>query len=562
MRTGSNQKIINLIVLVTGVLTTLFLTPSLSSEPVDQPKMLVSVIGGFALLGLLLGNFKSVISSTNRIFILLATLFAIQMLAVIAFSGAPFNQQFFGTFGRNTGFLTYLSFLAISLAASVAIEEKFLSKYAISLISLGVVSAFYSSLQTLGADPIKWNNPYNSIIGFLGNPNFASSFLGICAIVGVSLFLAPSTKWSIRIPIAIYIFWSLVLIYKSNSQQGLLVFFAGSAVVIYVAISKSNKFGSRPWRFLYVGATSLASSLVIGGILQFGPLTSLLYKTSVRQRGFYWHAAFEMMKRKPILGTGLDSYGDWYFTLRSANAAFHTPQTQSNAAHNVYLDLGSGGGFPLFIINLLVVLLTFWCAIKLIRRMTTFNWPLAGLIGAYTGYAAQALISINQIGLAIWGWILAGLIVGFEFKTRKVINNSESVPVTKRIRTVGRKTNQGNSSIYTGFLGLIIGSILVFPYFSADAAYRSASASRDGNKVLKAVLAYPVDTQRVLQAAQLFANSNMKKQAMDLTDKVISINPLSFNAWSLKYGLLDANSPEKNVAREKLNELNPKIPTN
>ena len=121
-----------------------------------------------------------------------------------------------------------------------------------------------------------------------------------------------------------------------------------------------------------------------------------------------------MIKSHPFFGVGLDSYGDLYFATRSKNAAFNTPQTGSNAAHNVFLYLGAFGVLPLFLINLALVSLTIWSIIKVIHRKEEFNWAYAALVGAWVGYVAQSIISINQIGLAVWGWILMGIIVGYE----------------------------------------------------------------------------------------------------------------------------------------------------
>jgi hypothetical protein len=48
------------------------------------------------------------------------------------FSGAPFNQQFYGTFGRNTGFLAYFSLIAIALGASLIADMTMLRRLALS----------------------------------------------------------------------------------------------------------------------------------------------------------------------------------------------------------------------------------------------------------------------------------------------------------------------------------------------------------------------------------------------------------------------------------------------
>jgi hypothetical protein len=293
--------------------------------------------------------------------------------------------------------------------------------------------------------------------------------------------------------------------------------------------------------------------------LNIGPLGSHLYKISVRQRGFYWHAAKNMLINHPLFGVGLDSYGDWYFKYRSLNAAFHTPLTQSNAAHNVYLEFGSNGGFPLFILYLLIVLLTAVSAWKLIRRQSTYNWAYAGLIGAWISYQAQALISINQLGLAIWGWVFSGVIVGSEFVTRTNASQTESQALGSR-RNLKSK-NGDNSSLLIAGVGLVVGSILVAPVFLNDANYRKAAQTGNANLIITAALKSPEYTGRSIQTAQLLMNNKLFPQGIELVKHVLSINPRDFNAWTLLASATQPGTPDNKLANQKLKELNPQIRT-
>jgi hypothetical protein len=52
----------------------------------------------------------------------------------------------------------------------------------------------------------------------------------------------------------------------------------------------------------------------------------------------------------PLTGVGMDSYGDWYRRSRDAQALILPgPNTTTNAAHNVFIDVFAYGGYPLFI---------------------------------------------------------------------------------------------------------------------------------------------------------------------------------------------------------------------
>jgi O-antigen ligase len=474
---------------------------------------------------------------------------------------APFNQQFFGVNGRNTGFLAYVSLVFLSLGASFASSSKFLERIGYSTISIGILSVFYGLLQTSGNDPIKWNNPYNSVITFLGNPNFASSSLGICSVAAFALMLGGVKNLLIKGSLLILIVTSVALTLLSKSQQGTLVFAAGSFAVLTIFFLKHPKLQSKKILSVYFIATLTVGFITILGMLNQGPLGSLLYKASVRQRGFYWNAAKEMILSHPLFGVGLDSYGDWYFAKRSANAAFLTPTTQSNSAHNIFLDIGATGGIPLFFINVALFVITFIAIFKLVKRHKTFEWQLAGLVGMWVAYQSQALISINQLGLGVWGWIFMGLIIGYEYSTRP--ENAENIQQGKaksNFAAKGRSTQKFNLSIAGGSLGLLVGLTVAIPIFQADANFRTASGGSDANAVIAASAKQPEDLTRTLQLAEALYGNELKTQGNDLLNHILTENPRSYNAWLLRLNTSDKESAAWNEAKKQLELLNPNIP--
>jgi hypothetical protein len=320
---------------------------------------------------------------------------------------------------------------------------------------------------------------------------------------------------------------------------------------------------SKPiFRFAYLGFGSIAGLIVIIGTLNQGPLGDILYKVSVRQRGFYWRAAWEMMTMNPIFGVGIDSFGDWYFPLRSANAAFYTPLTQSNSAHSIFLDLGSGGGFPLYLINISLAVLTFIVGVKYLMRNKEFNWAFAAIFGAWIAYEAQSVISINQLGVGVWGWTLMGLIVGMEFNSRS--KPTESPTNTQNRSRIVRKTKEKSfiSSPQTlgAVVGLTFGLLIALPNFSADRNYRLAIATADAQTLIDASLAKPEDLVRTLSSANALAASNINDQALALARHIVEVSPNYPAAWQLIYRLELVGSSAFLEAMAKLNELNPQVP--
>ena len=118
----------------------------------------------------------------NRFLVTIATLFLTDLTLVLFLSSANLTEQLFGSFGRNTGYLAYFSLVSIFLFASISANKDFASKSLVTLIWCGTLTVIYGMLQTFKADPIKWSNPYNPILGFVGNPDFAASFLAMSAL--------------------------------------------------------------------------------------------------------------------------------------------------------------------------------------------------------------------------------------------------------------------------------------------------------------------------------------------------------------------------------------------
>ena len=559
----SEVKVLSWLVLVAGLGTGLFISPYVSNDPINIPKLTLLIPIGFSIFGLLAFNLKGLLASVNKPFVILLSLFLLQMTLVLTIVDSPFTQQFYGTNGRNTGYLAYASLIFIALGASIVASDNLVKKFSYSLIAFGAISAVYGLLQTTGNDPVRWNNPYNSVITFLGNPNFASSALGMSAVVAFSLLLHNNKNRIIQLVLAVQILTSILLTFRSNSQQGFLVFAAGSAIVLGIYIRAHHRFSKKPFFLSYLGILSFFGILTVLGMLNQGPLASVLYKTSVRQRGFYWNSAKEMMLSNPFFGVGLDSYGDWYLEKRSANAAFYSPSTQSNSAHNIFLDLGSTGGFPLFFINIALSVLTAIAIFKLAKRLTQFNWVFAAISGAWVAYEAQALISINQLGLGVWGWALMGLIIGYEFSTRPTaLREPQDVPKSKFKQGKSSKKHSNKNSIALIGLGLgaFVGITLAFPIFQNDANFRKALSSQSAEEAIKATLASPEDLNRTVDIAGRLKANSLNVQAEQLIAHVLEKNPRNITAWRIRYELTEPGSAASEEARKQINFLNPKVP--
>ena len=544
----------------TALFTTLIVTPWFSYEPINVPKLAVITLGAFMGLGVLAANFKQEWLAVYKSELVIIGLFIVDLTLILIFSGTNFYQEFFGTFGRATGYVAYICLSLLLLCALVVSGPNLIKKLALMVLVGGVLSATYGVIQSLNLDPINWSNPYSPVLGFLGNPNFQSSFIGFSGVIAFAYLIQKTQKPLFRVGLIIYLMVAAYVIYATDSQQGFLVLAGGIGIVFLIWV-KSTKF-----RRL---ATSLTLASTVGvfiaglGMLKIGPLSSLLYKPSVTYRGDYWRAGWRMTVEHPFSGVGLDSYGDWYRRTRTVEATLRRgPEITTNAAHNVLLDLSSNGGFPLLIIYLVLTGLVIRSIFRLLRRGSSFDAPLAGLIAIWVAYHAQSIISLNQLGLAVWGWIISGALIGYEINTRNVdaiqANNSSKKKQRTASQIVASKVQP--KTLLAMFGLLIVGVLVGLPPLVASTNYWAALNSRDPKAVEQAAKIWPVDPRRIEQVAVLLANQGLQVEALRVLEDGKVRFPDEFHFWRLISEIPNATPEQKAEAKAQMKRLDPHNP--
>ena len=553
MLNKSAEKFASLLILLGAPFVTVFLVTQAVTDPVNATKLAAAGGLGLGLLSLtLFFNFK-VLLKENKLFLVLAVGFVLAGINAVMNSASPTTQNIYGSYGRNTGLVTYLVLLAVSISALTFRDRDSFKRVIHALQIAGVINVAYCAWVLAFGDFISWNNPYGNILGLFGNPNFISAFLGIFISTVIALIAAPKTSLKVRLMgtlVALLAFYEVLV---SNAIQGIVVTAGGVAIVGFFAIR--NYLKSSIFSYLYVAAVTGVGIIAVLGALQKGPFT-FIYKTSVSLRGAYWNAGVTMGMDHPWTGVGMDAYGDWYRRARSEYAAtvLPGPGVITNAAHNVVLDFFAYGGFPLLISYLGMLFLALVASVKMIRRSKSYNATFVAMFAAWACYQVQSLISINQVGLALWGWILTGSLIAYERVTR----SEELEPVTKQ-----RKTQSVVSPQLVAGLGIVVGVLIAVPPMNADMKWRSAIESKDATKVMAALdPAYlnPGDSQRLVQAAQLFASSNLMEQAHQIAIKASEFNPDSFDAWRVLYFLSNSTEEEKALAVKNLKRLDPRNP--
>ncbi len=482
---------------------------------------------------------------SNKVITILAFAFLVQLIIVLFFSQANRQQQLFGVFGRNMGFLSYMALLIFFLACIRGSSISLLNVLGRLLIYLGVLSVIYSVLQLQNLDPFPWVNSHSPIIGFLGNPNFNSAFLGM--ISGSFLIYLPSKNKKIVLFALIYIFLSLFLIFKSNSIQGFFVFASIFIVLSIIYVFKSQK--NRIFRIPIIATSMGLVVFVVLDIFQKLPWGSFFYKPSVTQRGDLWRAAWDMGVNHPLVGVGLDSFMDFHYRSRDTAAASRGWSSElTNDAHNVFLNLFATGGFPLLIVYSLLVIYTFISGIKVIKRTEIIDQKFLAVFLIWIGYCVQSFISINHLGLAIIGWTLSGVIIGYEMISRA----KEDSVVTKK--PANKKDFQEK---FRATVGLFIGFLIGFTPFLNDIKIYNALSTGKITLLQNVVEYWPKNVTYLNIVAEVFEKNNLHNDSLKVAKICVENFPNSAFAWSVIYRSPLVSQSEQDFSKSRILMINP-----
>ena len=399
-------------VLIWGVAAVTFFLKTDFYDPFNSAKLILLLIISAWISGHLINSYiknpitKNSSESTSVIMIASFLLFLLTSTVMTD----VFIVGLLGDTQRRNGFLAYLGLSVIYLYSTRTIN--FLNAFRIYKVAIliGLLLSIYGLMQIAGKDFIKWNNPYNSMISTLGNPNFASSTLAILLLLALFGLFIKNLPFVYKLLSIILIVIALIDIISSNSRQGLLVIFF--SIIFYLTLffyCKNWKIGS-----LFLSMSLFSAALAVAGMLQKGPLASILYKDSVSVRGYYWRAGIEMFKSKPFTGVGVDRYGAYFKEFRDAQYPLkYGYEVTSSNAHNTFIQLFATAGIFVGTFYLIIAGYVLYSGIKLLRKTNSQDQRIAlGLISAWIGFQAQSLISIDNIGIAVWGWLLGGAIVG------------------------------------------------------------------------------------------------------------------------------------------------------
>jgi tetratricopeptide (TPR) repeat protein len=271
-----------------------------------------------------------------------------------------------------------------------------------------------------------------------------------------------------------------------------------------------------------------------------------------------------MFMQNPLLGVGMDRYGAYFKQFRDVKypLSYGFDITSSNA-HNTFIQLFATGGVFLGASYLILNGYILKRAIFGLRNQSKNNQLLlAGVFSAWIGFHAQSLVSIDNIGISIWGWVLGGSIIGLSLSP--IVEAGEE---RKQFLVKQNSINLSRASI-SGIFGLIAIILVSLLYrgesntFIARSAYNLDSEAARANYreiQLKSINTALNDPSYALSCAVNLFEKGYVNEGIDVVKKIYIDDPRNLDAittLALMYENLD-KIPDAIEYRLKISELDP-----
>jgi len=538
MKSRINSVSVNFLAF-SAFINTLIITPFFNKDGMIIPKLILMCVVSMYFLPIVVLNCKYFFNSRiEKVLFFLQCAGLFHSLIVLFISSAPLEQQIFGRTGRGLGLITIFSLSVILMAAMLLVNNSG-NQILFSLVIAALISTLYSVFQSYGIDLLKWETKTNGVIGTLGNPNFQSAFAAMVLVPSFIYFWSIKKQHILAIALFIFLIFS---IYRTQSRQGFVAGFFSVMIAVMIYCWYKSKFV-----FITLTIGGITSAFIaISGMLNSGPLAGYLYNASVQSRGDFWRSAFNTANAHPIFGVGLDSFGDYSLRYRDQVAANHSFAEYTDNAHNFFLEQAATGGYPLALINLLVLCTVIYAFFKIQSSTKKFDPVLVSLFSAWVAFQMTSVISPGNLVTMYWSALISGSIIGLVKFT--VPNQNISVDT---------KSTKVKSYFWIGSILAISGFILLLPFFNTDRLQLQGMQRRDANLVIKAATSYPESTVRYSLIGQELLNSGLTQPALELSRSAVKFNPKSAGLWALILVNPNATVEERLNAKKVILELDP-----
>ena len=565
------------VILGTAVVATAILFSARLEDPVNVIKMTALVLCAIGLLASV--AVRAVATRTLQVpwgLPALAGVLLLMAFVVVAMASPVWNTALLGTYGRNSGLLTYAAALVLFLVGLQVLDRDGTRVILYALMLAGGFTASYGLLQHSGVDPVAWNNPFNPIIGAMGNPNFAAAYVAICS--PAAAWGAVRTGWAIpwRVLSGLVLLLCLTAALLSGSAQGPLAAAPGLAVLALAWLLDHSGQGRKLGLVALATLSACSAFLLAAGAAGTGPAAGVFADAGSRARGWYWEAALAMWREHRFLGVGLDTFGPYWRLERSPESVQALgADAFTDAAHSVPLHLLATGGLVLALAYAALVVITTAALVRGLRRLRGQERLLLGALGGcWVAYQVQSLVSIDQVPLIVAQYVLAAgvLVTAGWARLREVRLPGSPAPVPSTRRRPGspppsRKVGTVDAVAFAA-IALLAATLawLALTPLRASAAVLAGDRTASRGDILAGLAAYeratellPAESRYWRRTGQLHQAAGKPAQAQEALRRAVQADPLDIDAVRRAANLAEeqGQADEARRLRKRLLRLDP-----
>jgi O-antigen ligase/TPR repeat protein len=315
-----------------------------------------------------------------------------------------------------------LLFLIISFYEK---EKNYLIFTAISISSAFV--SIYALLQHLRIDFIEWNSEvvYIRSTSTLGNPDFVSAYLSLTLPILLS-FLIVQKKTYFKILLFLNFILSFTALLLTYSRGGWITFILSICIFLFLEKDKlKENISYLIWLFLFSSAILIISSqrkvMIDNRITNIpGRIKSLtdIHYPSFEIRRHLWHDAILMIRERPVIGWGLNTFTTVFPKFRSPELSYLAGKNNlPENPHNDYLNISANSGFLGLFSFLFFSIVILKYSFKKVKEGVLYS----GIFSVIFGFLFQSIFYYKIVPTSTLFFILSGIVLSkkrefFSFK--------------------------------------------------------------------------------------------------------------------------------------------------
>ncbi len=534
------DRIIKILYLILFSVTPLIFT-FFNSELFEIPKMYFVYLITITIVCLHLINwfFGNTHLLQKNFFNLPLLLFLISQI-ICTFTSIDIYTSFYGYSSRlNGGLLSVISFSFLYWSILPYIDEKFKKDIINFSLLSGIIVAIYGILEHFGIDQNIWVQDVQSrVFSTLGQPNWLAAYLAILLPLSINKITSSSTKKLSTFYFLLSICLYICLLF-TKSKSGILAVIVSLFIFFIVNFLQNKK--SRKLLIINYSLFIILSLLINNPIKDLVFPTKLDIRNSTLEinnlnitpsgdiRKIVWQGSFDLFKKFPLVGTGVETFAYSYYWTRSSE---HNLTSEwdflYNKAHNEYLNFLATTGIVGTIPYLILIFTVLFFLIKNLIRNSTLDNSSLSILCSFISILITNAAGFSVVTVSLFFFLLPALIDNeityqnkpHHFKTSKIFIFITIFFFTWLV--------QKNISNYFADI-FFAKSESSDSHQDYQSAYKQVSQSLDlSPNNPNYLIGYSTAAAKM---AILTKDSNYINQATQSADRAVNISPANINFW-------------------------------